>query len=157
MSKVKGGAAVAVVTAATVAVRKALDAAGVTGGDKPEDATRWRAVTVNLPAEDVLPGGTPPQPLAAWGDAIAVEIRPAPGDKGTELRARLLDPQTDAAPDGLDGETPVQKLRSALRRSKQLLETGEILRASDLGTSQSTALNAPLRAAIQESGGEGRL
>jgi len=51
----------------------------------------------------------------------------------------------------------VQKLRSALRRSKQLLETGEVLRADEPGTTRETATNAPLRAAIKNSGGEGRL
>jgi hypothetical protein len=150
--KAGAGVGAAAVGAAGAALRTARER---TGGGKQEDATRWRAVTV-LADEDAL--SPLPAPLAAWGDAIEVTTRPAPGDKGIELAARLRDPQRTWAPEDLDGGTPVQKLRSALRRSKQLLETGEILHSDrSFGTTEQTPLNAPLRAATDASGGEGRL
>jgi hypothetical protein len=141
-------------------IKRGVPHIGVLGNGRTEDATRWRFVTVARPPEDVLPGGKPPGPLAAWQDAIEVLALPAPGGRGTELGARLRDPRSAQVPvglDDLDGETPVQKLRSALRRSKQLLETGEVLRATEPGTTQPTVTNAPLRSAITNSGGEGRL
>ena len=150
--KVGAGVGAAAVGAAGAALRTARER---TGGDRQEDASRWRAVTV-LVAEEAL--SPLPEPLAAWGDTIEVTTRPAPGDKGVELAARLRDPQSGWAPDDLDGSTPVQKLRSALRRSKQLLETGEILRSDrGFGSTEPTPLNAPLRAATDTAGGEGRL
>jgi hypothetical protein len=117
------------VTATTVALRRALKKRRLTGKDK--DPTGWRVVTVALDEESLHPGGQWPEPLEAWGDAIEVRTRPASGNKGTELAARL-------------------------RRAKQLLETGEVLRATEPGTTQPRLSNAPLRAAIKESGGVGR-
>ena len=46
-------------------------------------------------------------------------VPPAPGDKGTELAARLQGNVT---------ESDIEELRAALRRAKQLLEVGEVLR-----------------------------
>jgi hypothetical protein len=154
MRTVSAGVGAAAVGGAAALVRRAR---GETRS-RAEDATRWRAVTILVSEEQVRPGGTLPAPLAAWGDAIEVTTRPAPADKGVELAARLRDPKTTDAPEDLDGETPVQKLRSALRRSKQLLETGEILRSDrSFGTTEPTPANAPLRAATDASGGVGRL
>jgi hypothetical protein len=59
------------------------------GGISPDGKTdRWHAITVNLPPEDVSQGGQLPGPLAELGDRIEVQIRPAPGDRGTEIHAR---------------------------------------------------------------------
>lgn len=55
---------------------------------KAED--RWHVVTVNRPPEEVSSEGRLPDPLAELGDKIEVQTRPAPGDRGTELAARLL-------------------------------------------------------------------
>ena len=55
---------------------------------------RWLSVTINRKPEDVAPDGLLPEPLAVLGDAIEVRIREAPGDKGTELAARLRAPQS---------------------------------------------------------------
>jgi hypothetical protein len=142
------------VTATTVALRRALKKRRLTGKDK--DPTGWRVVTVALDEESLHPGGQWPEPLEAWGDAIEVRTRPASGNKGTELAARLRRASPRTVPEGRDGTTPVQKLRSSLRRAKQLLETGEVLRATEPGTTQPRLSNAPLRAAIKESGGVGR-
>lgn len=77
----------------------------------------------------------------AWrsvGDATItnrgeVEFRPGPGGRGTEIRVRL----TYHPPAGklgatvakLFGEAPDQQLRDDLRRFKQVLETGEVVRS----------------------------
>ena len=55
----------------------------------------------------------------------------APGDRGTELSARLRNGELSgpgALGARLGGDDPRQAVRTALRQSKQLLETGEILR-----------------------------
>ncbi|HTL44213.1 MAG TPA: SRPBCC family protein [Vicinamibacterales bacterium] len=59
-----------------------------------------------------------------------VEFRPAPGDRGTELRVRLqYDPPGGKAGKWfakLFGEEPGQQLYDDLRRVKSLIETGEV-------------------------------
>ena len=59
-----------------------------------------------------------------------VEFRPAPGDRGTELRVRLqYDPPGGKAGKWfakLFGEAPEQQLHEDLRRVKSLIEAGEI-------------------------------
>ena len=55
-------------------------------------------------------------------------IDPAPGGKGFEVHARLLQ---DAQLRDIIGDTdPEQALRTALRDAKQIFETGEVLRAT---------------------------
>src|SRR5207248_9622845 len=113
----------------------------------------WHVVTVNRSPDDVLPDGRRPEPLAELGDAVDVRALPAPGDRGTELGARLREgatlPSPSPASASSDGHAPVQRLRTALRNSKQLLETGEILRPDDLGTARTTLLNLPLTIATR--------
>lgn len=148
---------------ATVVRRRVVSRALPSSGHR-EDPSRWLVVTVNTTLEEARPFELP-EPLRAWGEAIEVRTSAAPGGRGTELAVRLRDPQNDSLPGDfpedltreLDGTTPVQKLRSALRRAKQLIETGEVLRADEPGTTEPTALNAPLRAATSASGAEGRL
>src|SRR5436305_6301602 len=53
-------------------------------GREPE----WLVVTVYRAPTDLAPDGTLPEPLARLGDGVEVRIRPAPGDRGTELSAR---------------------------------------------------------------------
>ncbi|MBT0768672.1 hypothetical protein KIH74_07020 [Kineosporia sp. J2-2] len=152
--------------AATIAaaVRRRAASHGLPLSGHQDDPSRWLAVTVNLTPDDSRPLELP-EPLRAWGEAIEVRTSPAPGDRGTELAVRLRDPYTQTLPSGLpdalaqdlDGTTAVEKLRSALRRAKQVIETGEVLRADEPGTTEATALNAPLRAVTSISGAEGRL
>jgi uncharacterized membrane protein len=63
-----------------------------------------------------------------------VEFRPAPGDRGTELRVRLqYDPPGGKAGKWfakLFGEEPGQQLSEDLRRVKSLIETGEVARTA---------------------------
>ncbi|GLY19535.1 hypothetical protein Kisp01_65490 [Kineosporia sp. NBRC 101677] len=151
--------ATGVVAGVATAVRRRIASRDSLVPDRQDDPSRWMVVTVYRTKDDSGPLVLP-EPLRAWGDSIEARTATAPGGRGTELAVRLRDPQTDTVPDlpdELDGTTPVQKLRSALRRSKQLLETGEVLRATAPGTSEPTTLNAPLRAATSASGGEGRL
>lgn len=98
------------------------------GGDgRP---ARWQVVTVDRPPGQVLPEGRWPEPLRRLGDAVQVRVRPAPGDRGTELAAR---PRPGAGPPPglavhLVGDDPGRLVRQALREAKQLAETGEVLR-----------------------------
>jgi uncharacterized membrane protein len=58
-----------------------------------------------------------------------ITFRPAPGDRGTEVRARIdkiTFGQKIAAVVGTDTQ---QRLDDALRRLKQVVETGEVLRS----------------------------
>jgi hypothetical protein len=140
---------------AALGTRWALNRFGGPGhAGKGPDPTDWRLVTVNRPPGELTAPW--PAPLTGWEPPLRIETRPAPGDRGTELAARLTDASTTPPP-GLDGDTPVQMLRSALRRAKQLLETGEILRSDRaFGTSSPTPLNKPLRAVTERAGGVGR-
>jgi hypothetical protein len=100
---------------------------GVSSGGEPR--SRWRAVTINASPTEVMPDGRVPEPLARLGDLVEVEVSVAPGDKGTELRARLRPPKPEESLVGrLSGRDPRQQVRSALREAKQLIETGEVLR-----------------------------
>jgi uncharacterized membrane protein len=62
-----------------------------------------------------------------------VEFRAAPGARGTEVRVRLIyDPpagKLGTAVAKLFGEAPDQQMRDNLRRLKQVLETGEVVRS----------------------------
>lgn len=107
-----------------------------------ERTTRWRAKApmgrVGWDAELVddvrgeriawrsLPGATVP-------NEGSVDLRPAPGGRGTEVRVHL----TYSVPGGrvgrgfarLLGEEPHQQVEDDLRRFKQVLETGEVVRS----------------------------
>lgn len=107
-----------------------------------ERTTRWRAKApmgkVGWDAELVddvrgeriswrsLPGATVP-------NEGSVDLRPAPGDRGTEVRVHLA----YSVPGGrvgrgfarLLGEEPHQQVEDDLRRFKQVIETGEVVRS----------------------------
>jgi hypothetical protein len=127
------------------------------GGQAPD---RWHSVTVNRPPEEVAPEGRLPEPLATLGDAVEVRLRPAPGGRGTELAARLrqdVPAGATGAAARAAGSDPRQQVRSALRQSRQLLETGEVLRADEPPTTRRTLRGLPLELATRRAGGEGRL
>jgi hypothetical protein len=121
---------------------------------------RWHSVTVNRPPEEVAPEGRLPEPLAGLGDAVEVRLRPAPGGRGTEMAARLRD-GAPAGPSGavarIAGKDPRQEVRAALRQSKQLLETGEVLTPDEPPTTRRTLRSLPLELATRRARGEGRL
>jgi hypothetical protein len=113
-----------------------------------EPRNRWRAVTVYKQPDEIAPGGVLPQPLADLGDSVEVRITPAPGGKGTELAARPRDEAGSA-----------EAVRSALRKSKQLLEVGEILRVDPqpAGHRPPTPAGKVLDAVTSRAGGQGVL
>ncbi|MEN3300419.1 hypothetical protein [Pseudonocardia sp.] len=126
------------------------------------DVRRWFVVTVNRSPEDVMPDGKLPEPLARLGDAIEVRIRPAPGDKGAELAARLTPPPPPgsgpaAAKARLHGEDPRQQVRTALRQAKAILEVGEVVLPDAPGTTHPGLGGRLVAVADRVAHGEGRL
>jgi hypothetical protein len=128
-------------------------------GTDTESRSRWRAVTVYKPPGEIAPDGVLPPPLAELGDSIEVRITPAPGGKGTELAARLKDAGEPSAAARLTGQDPWEAVRSALRRSKQLLEVGEVIRVEPQPTGHRTSTPAGkvIDAVAGRAGGQGVL
>lgn len=152
MNKGTKGAAAAAVAAGVAMAQKARR---LVQGDSPaggghQDPTRWRAVTVNVPPQEL---SVVPEPLARLDGRVEVRMQPAPGDKGTELAARL----TGEGGSQIDGRPALEALRAALRQAKQLCEVGYVLEPDANTTAEPTVLNAPLRAATAHADGEGRL
>jgi len=94
--------------------------------------TASSAVTINCSQEEIvrrLPEAEPP----LSDDAAQLSYAPAPGNRGTEVRV-VLD---KSAPGGGLGQKvaaalgtdPQRQLDDALRRFKQLLEAGEVIRS----------------------------
>ena len=108
-------------------VRSVFEQDGGAGAAKAP-ASGWLVVSIyREPTE--IDATALPAPLAAYGDRIETRIRPAPGGKGTELAARLVQRSAGSAsaPARLTGGDPQGDLRSALRQAKQLIEVGEVL------------------------------
>ena len=127
-------------------------------GDSDGDVARWRTVTVNRPPSEVHVDQL--APLTRLGDMVEIVTCRAPGDKGTEIAARLRNPEPsglESLSKRLSGDDPRQAVRSALRQAKQLLETGEVLQANDNRTTKETLRGKPLDMATARAGGEGRL
>jgi uncharacterized membrane protein len=88
------------------------------------------AITINKTQQEIaaqLPQAEPP----LSDDDAEISYTPAPGDRGTEVRVLLPNApkglgQKVAAVMGVDAQ---RELDDALRRFKQLLETGEIARS----------------------------
>jgi hypothetical protein len=119
-------------------VRAAIDpsAARPAGGGRP--ASGWLFVTVYREPSEVDTAQLP-APLAEFGDRIEIRVRAAPDAKGTELGARMRDRPSGSALSRLSGSDPQADLRSALRRAKQLIEVGEVLRANPTPHGKRTA------------------
>jgi hypothetical protein len=115
------------------------------------EAERWHIVTVNRDQSD-LTAGDRPWPLAELGDEIEVRYRTAPGDRGTEVAVRPRQAGR-ARPD----RDRIRRVRSALRESKQVWETGEVLSPDRPGTARRTLLNRPLEYATTHGREEGRI
>ncbi|RCG26228.1 hypothetical protein DQ384_30120 [Sphaerisporangium album] len=123
------------------------------------EAGRWMMVTINRDPDEVVPDGRLPEPLARLGDTIEVQVREAPGGRGTELGARPLRPVPAGVGEvlaRLEGEDPRQAVRRALRQAKCLIETGEVLRP-DEQPDRPTPTGRIVDLAAQRAGGEGRL
>ncbi|GAA3165033.1 MULTISPECIES: hypothetical protein [Streptomyces] len=148
--------AVPVVAAGAAAVRRSRSAhrSDERAGD------RWLTVTINRPPTDVGSEGKLPPPLDELAERIDVRIRPAPGDRGTELAARFTKPVPAAStsvPARLAGQDPRQELRRALRDAKSLLEAGEVLQPDAPPTTRPTAGGRLVEVFTRRSGGEGVL
>ncbi|MEV6861930.1 hypothetical protein AB0M44_13135 [Streptosporangium subroseum] len=120
---------------------------------------RWLSVTINRRPEDVAPDGLLPEPLAMLGDAIEVRIREAPGGKGTEIAARLRAPLSwgsGGMPSRLACGDPRQAVRNALRESKSLIETGEVLRPDEPPATRPAPQGNLLDLVTHRVSGEGR-
>jgi hypothetical protein len=157
-----GVAALVVGGVAVVLVRRLQRQVSGGGGAGADPRSRWRAVTLNRSPEEVMPDGRLPDPLAELGDLVEVEVRPAPGDRGSELRARLRTAEPTGAASAaarLSGDDPRQRVRAALREAKQLIEVGEVLRVDPAPHGRRTATpgGAVVEAATKRAGGEGLL
>jgi len=124
--RLAGAAGVAAVATAAAAVvgRRHLRRPDEGAGSPQESRSRWQAVTILAQPQDVLGADDAPSSFDDLRDTVEVEARPAPGDKGTELRARLRERAStnDAA------DEAAKSIRVALRRAKQVIEAGEVLR-----------------------------
>jgi uncharacterized membrane protein len=155
------GTAVVVLGGGAVLVRQLQRRAAAAAGAAAGPRSRWRAVTINRSPEDVMPDG-PPGPLAELGDLVEVEVRAAPGGKGSELRARLRSAEPTGAASvaaRLSGDDPRQRVRAALREAKQLIEVGEVLRVDPTphGRRSATPTGAFVDLATDRAPGEGLL
>ncbi|CAL9590782.1 hypothetical protein [Streptomyces sp. enrichment culture] len=125
-----------------------------------ESADRWLTVTINRAPTDVMPGGTLPDPLDTMADRLEARVRPAPGDRGTELAVRLKDGPSRAQaslPGRLAGQDPRQEVRTALREAKAVLEAGEVMLPDAPPTTRNTPAGKVLDIVARRSGGEGVL
>lgn len=92
---------------------------------------RWIMVTVNCSPQRLASRADLPEPITRLGDAVDIKICPAPGDRGTELGARLRDlPRTRIS--GMVNRRPEEDPRlmveRALREAKAMIEAGEVIR-----------------------------
>lgn len=143
-----------------VVARRAVQSTPESAGE--ESTGRWYSVTLNRSQDEVMPNGQLPGPLAGLGDLVEVQVRPAPGGKGTELAARLRVPEPTgprAARARISGHDPRQQVRSALRQSKQLVEVGEVLRVDPTphGRRPPTPTGKLIEVVTRRAGGEGVL
>jgi hypothetical protein len=115
-------------------------------------------VTVNRPAAETKVDGRLPEPLERLADDVTFDVRPAPGDRGTEIEARLREPVARSGPLArLAGDDPRQPVRRALRDAKSILETGEVVRADEPSTTRPTPMGRVIGLVTRRSAGEGRL
>lgn len=111
---------------------------------------RWLVVTIYRAPDDVRTQVDGSGPLSRMRSEIELTVRPAPGDKGTELAAR------PTASDGGSAELR-RAVRAALRETKSILECGEVVEPSRPGSSHPGPAGQVLRAVTARAWGEGRL
>jgi hypothetical protein len=148
-------AAATAATAAAVVGRRHRRRPDEGAGSPREARTRWQAVTVLADPDDVYSGGHEPPFLTDLGEDVEVERRAAAGDKGTELRARLRQP----APSEKAADEAAETIRVALRRTKQVIEAGEVLRVDPTphGERKATPTGALVDQATEHADEEGLL
>lgn len=127
----------------------ALAVARTRGRDLPD---RWHVLTVHRTDIDLTAGR--PRPLDELGDAVEVRATPAPGDRGTELAARVRPGSGLSSTDERDLD---EHLRRALRDARCLLETGEVLRPDSPSTTRPTLTSLPMQLTLRKAKSGGRL
>ncbi|OLF14795.1 hypothetical protein [Actinophytocola xanthii] len=167
MSVLRTGALVAAGVAAGIAAGRAVarrvgakrqggerrtlgDRTAENGAERPTEEPRWLVVTVNAPHDQVA------EALPDLGPGVETRLTPAPGERGTELAARI--PHADGGvASRLRGDDPHQELRRMLRDVKSRIETGEVIEPDAPTTGKPTPGGALPRFAPRRAGGEGRL
>ena len=132
------------------AVRDLVGLADRSPREEDPRAGRWLVVTVYRQPDDVRTQVDGSGPLSRMRAEIELTVRPAPGDKGTELAAR------PTAADGGSVDTR-RALRAALREAKSVLECGEVVEPSRPGSSHPGPAGQVLQAVTRRAWGEGRL
>ena len=92
---------------------------------------RWMMVTVNCSPARLASPADLPEPIIRLGDAVDIKICQAPGDRGTELGARLRDfprGRMGGPVSWRAGGGPRRAVQEALRQAKSLIEAEEVLR-----------------------------
>lgn len=150
-----GVAAVATAAAAVVVGRRHRRRPDEGAGSPQESRSRWQAVTILAQPQDVLGADDTPPFFDDLRDTVEVEARPAPADKGTELRARLREPASSED----DAAEAAKEIRVALRRAKQVIEAGEVLRVDPTphGERKATPTGAVVDEATDRADEEGLL
>lgn len=121
--------------------------------------TSWHVLTVYKPLDE-LRAAPLPEPLSQLGDAVDVELRAAPGGRGAEIAVRLRDGEptgASAVTARITGQDPRHAVRRALRESRSLIETGEVLKPDVRPSNRRTVLNRPLEYATRHGREEGLL
>jgi len=149
MRLVRSAVALGAVAAGVVAARRLANRMPPMPYIPQRRQPEWLVATVHRAPTDIAPDGRLPEPLERLGDAVDVRIRPAPGDRGTELSVRPL-PTTGATRDAW------RQARRALREAKMICETGEVLQPDRPSTNRRTLLNRPLEYAVKHAWEEGR-
>src|SRR5256885_12890335 len=151
-NKLRGIRSAAVLPAATaggIAARRMLATRGpaipMMPGRKREPG--WLVATVYRSPTDIAPEGHLPEPLERLGDAVDVQIRPAPGDRGTELSAR---PRLAAHGTRAATRDAWRTVRLALRGAKQLRATGGGPQTGSPPPPRETVVHTPLADATRQ-------
>ena len=113
--------------------------------DRPD---RPLAVTVHRPYDELVEelGRPDPAALRGVGADAQLELTPAPGTFGTEVRLRTTSRHGSRA-----------QARQGLRAMKQVLETGATMPPDRAVTRRPTLTSLPLEVAIRRAGTGGRL
>jgi hypothetical protein len=129
----------------------AIGAVGVLGtavrraASDSDRRTTTLAVTVTAPIEDVRRAWD--QHRAGLHLPASVDIRPAPADRGAEVRVPAGDGETgDGRGDGDPAGAPIAEVRDALRRFKAIVECGEAVNTDGQPTGRSAGEEARTRA-----------
>lgn len=111
---------------------------------------RWHVITVNRPFMEITSQEKLPEPLEDISAIASIDMRPTPDMSATEIAGRLHDDFDHSA-------SALRRLRTALRKTEMLLETGEVLAPDAAESAEPTLWNIPLRLLTKYRYGEGRL